>query len=60
MFAVIGNFGPWELAMILGIILILFGPGKLPQVGQSVGSALRNFRKAQRELDSEAEADEAR
>ncbi len=47
MFGIIGNFGPWELVMILAIILIIFGPGKLPQVGRSMGAAMKNFKKAQ-------------
>ncbi len=46
MFGLIGNFGPWELGLILVILLIVIGPGKLPQVGQSIGKALQNFRKA--------------
>jgi len=46
LFGLIGNFGPWELALILVILLIVIGPGKLPQVGQSIGKALQNFRKA--------------
>ncbi len=46
MFGLIGNFGPWELLLVLVIVLIIFGPGKLPQIGQSVGKALQNFRKA--------------
>jgi sec-independent protein translocase protein TatA len=46
LFGLIGNFGPWELVLILVIVLVIFGPGKLPQVGQSMGKALQNFRKA--------------
>ena len=49
MFGLIGNFGPWELVLILVIVLIIVGPGKLPQVGQSMGKALQNFRKAKEE-----------
>lgn len=49
MFGLIGNFGPWELILILVIVLIIVGPGKLPQVGQSLGKALQNFRKAKDE-----------
>lgn len=49
MFGLIGNFGPWELILILVIVLIIVGPGKLPQVGQSLGKALQNFRKAKEE-----------
>lgn len=55
MFGLIGNFGPWELALILLIILIIVGPGKLPQVGQSMGKALQNFRKAKEEDFDELE-----
>lgn len=46
MFGLIGNIGPWELLLVLVIVLIIVGPGKLPQVGQAVGKALGNFRKA--------------
>ncbi|MDD2585459.1 MAG: twin-arginine translocase TatA/TatE family subunit [Syntrophomonadaceae bacterium] len=49
MFGLIGNFGPWELLLILVIVLIIVGPGKLPQVGQSLGKALQNFKKAREE-----------
>ncbi|NLF45990.1 MAG: twin-arginine translocase TatA/TatE family subunit [Syntrophomonadaceae bacterium] len=46
MFGLIGNFGPWELGFILVIVLIIVGPGKLPQVGESIGKAMKNFKKA--------------
>ncbi len=55
MFGFIGNFGPWELVLILFIVLIIVGPGKLPQVGQSMGKALQNFRKAKDEEIDELE-----
>jgi len=55
MFGLIGNFGPWELVFILVIVLIIFGPGKLPQLAESMGKAIKNFRKAKeddwKELD---------
>ncbi|MDD2361009.1 MAG: twin-arginine translocase TatA/TatE family subunit [Syntrophaceticus schinkii] len=40
------NIGPWELILILVVMLIVFGPGKLPEVAQSLGKAVREFRKA--------------
>jgi sec-independent protein translocase protein TatA len=50
------NVGPWELILILVILLIIVGPGKLPQVGQSLGKALQNFRKSkEEELEEENE-----
>lgn len=41
------HIGPWELGLILAIVLIIFGVGRLPQVGGAVGKALRAFRKGQ-------------
>lgn len=49
MFGLIGNFGPWELVFILIIVLIIFGPGKLPQLAESMGKAIKGFRKAQQD-----------
>ncbi|MBI4295262.1 MAG: twin-arginine translocase TatA/TatE family subunit [Chloroflexi bacterium] len=48
------KFGPWEIGLILVIILIVFGVGKLPQVGGSMGKALREFRKSQKGEDEAA------
>jgi len=41
------RLGAWEIALILAIVLIVFGVGKLPQVGTTVGKTIRNFKKAQ-------------
>lgn len=49
------KIGPWEIALILVIILIIFGVGKLPQVGGAIGKAMRSFRKAQSGQDEEEE-----
>lgn len=46
------RMGPWEIALILAIILIVFGVGKLPQVGGAIGKSLRAFKKGQQEEDS--------
>jgi len=47
--------GPLELAVLLVIVMIFFGVGKLPQVGQALGRSLREFKSAQR-LDAPDEA----
>ena len=47
------RFGPWEIGLILLIILIIFGVGKLPQVGSAIGKGMREFRKAQRGEEQE-------
>lgn len=41
----IAGLGPWELIIVLAIILVVFGAGKLPTIGSSLGQALRNFKK---------------
>ncbi len=44
-----------EVLLILAIVLIVFGAGKLPQVGSALGKGIREFRKAQRGDDEEKE-----
>ena len=52
----IPHIGPWEMGLVLAIILIIFGVGKLPQVGGALGKGLRAFRKGQSgEFEEEAE-----
>ena len=41
------RMGPLEIGLIVLIILIVFGAGKLPQVGGAIGKGLRAFRKGQ-------------
>jgi sec-independent protein translocase protein TatA len=52
------RLGPWEIGLILAIILIVFGVGKLPQIGGAVGKGLRSFRKAQTGEDDDEEEEE--
>jgi len=58
LFGLIGNFGPWELILILAIVLIVVGPGKLPKVGESMGKAIQSFKKAREEDFDELEEKE--
>jgi TatA/E family protein of Tat protein translocase len=44
------NLGPGELAIILVLALLVFGPKKLPEIGKGVGQALREFKRASRDL----------
>ncbi len=49
------RLGPWEIGLILVVILLVFGVGKLPQVGSAIGRSLREFRKGQSGEGDEAE-----
>ncbi|MDP8256332.1 MAG: twin-arginine translocase TatA/TatE family subunit [Candidatus Alcyoniella australis] len=42
----IGNLGMGELVIIMAIVLIIFGVGKLPEIGAGLGKGIREFRKA--------------
>lgn len=43
---IFGGLGGWEWLIILVIVIIIFGVGKLPQVGGAIGKSIREFREA--------------
>lgn len=47
-----GSFGWMELLLILIIVLIIFGAGKLPQLGEGLGKAIKGFKKSVHEADA--------
>jgi sec-independent protein translocase protein TatA len=54
------GMGLQELVIILVIALVIFGPSKLPQIGSSLGKAIRDFRKGVSGDDSENATEEAK
>ena len=44
-----------ELMIILVIIMIIFGAGKLPEIGSAFGNSIRNFKKSMKEAEENAE-----
>jgi sec-independent protein translocase protein TatA len=42
----VGVLQPWHLIVIVVIVLVIFGPGKLPMLGKAVGDSVRDFKKA--------------
>ena len=50
------NLGPFELIIILLIIIIIFGVGKLPQIGGALGKGIKEFRAATQGEQEEEEA----
>ncbi|KXS39607.1 MAG: sec-independent protein translocase protein TatA, partial [Candidatus Frackibacter sp. T328-2] len=47
------GLGAPELILILVITLVIFGPSKLPEIGKSVGSGIKEFKKATEDVTSE-------
>lgn len=46
-----GTIGPYQILLILLVILLVFGARKLPEIGGGLGRAIRNFRQASSEPD---------
>jgi len=44
---------PWYLIILLAIILIIFGPGKLPDLGGAIGRGIREFQKSSSQITEE-------
>jgi sec-independent protein translocase protein TatA len=54
------NIGPLEIAIVLVIVLIIFGPKRLPELGRSIGRGIREFRGSVSGDKDKDEADEKR
>jgi sec-independent protein translocase protein TatA len=50
------SLGAPELIIILVIVIVIFGVGRLPEVGSALGRGMKEFRRAQRDEDQDAEA----
>ncbi len=48
-----GIFGGWEIVLILAVVLILFGAKKLPELAKGLGTGIKEFKKATREVTEE-------
>jgi sec-independent protein translocase protein TatA len=55
-----GLFRPMHLLVILVIVLIIFGPSRLPEIGAGLGKSIRGFKKAMSEKDEEEAKSEAK
>ncbi|HKC87396.1 MAG TPA: twin-arginine translocase TatA/TatE family subunit [Blastocatellia bacterium] len=53
-----GLFQPMHLIIVLGILLLVFGPKKLPELGKGLGEAIRGFKKAINEEAKDPEKSE--
>jgi sec-independent protein translocase protein TatA len=48
-----GILSHWPLILLLVIVLIILGPGKLPQIGGAIGGAIKEFRKSTSDIKDE-------
>ena len=47
------SLGPWEIALVILVIIILFGGKKLPELARGLGLGMREFKKAKQEVKDE-------
>jgi sec-independent protein translocase protein TatA len=52
-----GGLGMTELIVILVIVLVIFGAGKLPEVGSALGKGIKNFKSSMSDADKPAKGD---
>jgi sec-independent protein translocase protein TatA len=52
-----GLLQPMHLIIILAVVLIIFGPGKLPEMGGAIGKAIRGFKREMNEPDKKIDED---
>jgi len=43
------NLGPTELLIVLGIVILIFGVGRLPEIGRGLGQSISGFRRAMKD-----------
>ena len=48
-----GEFSVWHLLIVMGIVLLVFGPSRLPGLGHSLGKAIRGFKEGMKSLDTD-------
>ena len=53
-----GWIGPWEIAILLVVVLLVFGPKRLPEMGRSLGRGMREFKNSVTGKDRDEEDDE--
>jgi sec-independent protein translocase protein TatA len=54
-----GGLGGWEWIIILVIVIIIFGVGKLPEIGGALGRSIREFRESSKASDDDTTSDES-
>jgi sec-independent protein translocase protein TatA len=53
----IGPLGIWELLIILVVVLLIFGPRRLPEMAKGIGQSVREFRKGLRDMRNDIDSD---
>jgi len=55
----VGAISPMHVILVLSVVPIIYGPGKLPELGAAIGRGIREFRKAADGLEDEIRGDKS-
>lgn len=47
------RLGPWEIALIVVVVVLVFGPKRLPELGKGIGEFIKNFKKSMSHKDDD-------
>lgn len=53
-----GWIGPWEILILLVVVLLVFGPKRLPELGRSLGRGMREFKNSVSDVSEDKEPEE--
>lgn len=56
----LGIVGPWQIVLIVAIVLLLFGGRKIPELMRGLGGGVKEFKKAMREEDEDKTKDDSK
>ncbi len=56
----LGIVGPWQIVLIVAVVLLLFGGRKIPELMRGLGGGVKEFKKAMREEDDETPKDDSK
>lgn len=51
----LGMIGPWQIALIIAVVLLMFGGKKIPELMKGLGSGVKEFKKGMKEDDKPAD-----
>ena len=55
LFIILGMIGPWQIVLIVLVLLLLFGGRKIPELMKGLGQGMKEFKKATKEDNSETD-----
>lgn len=54
-----GNMGFWEIFIIVFVVLLLFGAKKIPELARGIGSGMKEFKKAVKDVENDLKLDDS-